>query len=75
MVTVSERGRPADILLIDDNPGDAMLIQIAFKRTQLPTQVTIADTAEAGLNLLQMPTGDVRPRRPDIVFRSSTLLD
>jgi CheY-like chemotaxis protein len=68
VVTVSERGRPADILLIDDNPGDAMLIQIAFKRTQLPTQVTIADTAEAGLNLLQMPTGDIRPRRPDIVF-------
>jgi CheY-like chemotaxis protein len=68
VVTVSERGRPADILLIDDNLGDSLLIRIAFKKTRFETEITVADTAEAGLILLQMQTGEIRPRHPDIVL-------
>ena len=68
VVTVYERGRPADILLIDDNSGDSTLIEIAFRKTQLPTQVTVAQTAEAGLNLLQAQNDNMRRRYPDIVF-------
>ena len=68
MVTVYEGGSPAEILLIDDNPGDIKLIEIAFRRTDLPAQVTVAETAEAGLMLLQAQDENIRRRYPDIVF-------
>ena len=67
MVTIYERGSQVDILLVDDNPGDSKLIKIAFRRNPLPTQVTVAETAEHGLDLLQGK--DAAPNRlPDIVF-------
>ncbi len=68
MATVYEQGRPADILMIDDNLGDTRLIEIAFRKTHLPAQVTVANTAEAGLDLLQGRNEDPRRRHPDLVF-------
>jgi CheY-like chemotaxis protein len=68
VVTIYERGRPADILLIDDNLGDRKLIEIAFRNAELPTQLTVAETAEAGLILLQAQNENMRRRYPDIVF-------
>jgi CheY-like chemotaxis protein len=68
VVTIFERGCQADILLIDDNPGDARLIEIAFRKMLLPTQVTIAETAEDGLDLLHGKDVTKRSRLPDIVF-------
>jgi len=68
VVTIYERGSRADILLIDDNPGDARLVAIAFRRTPLPTQVRIAETAEQGLALLQGKDEAASHRRPDLVF-------
>jgi CheY-like chemotaxis protein len=63
MVTIYERGVPPRILLIDDNRGDARLMQIAFKKTSLPAQITVAETAETGISLLQ---DESIP--PDLVF-------
>jgi CheY-like chemotaxis protein len=68
VVTIYERGSRADILLIDDNPGDSKLIEIAFRRHPLPTQVTVAETAEQGLDLLQGRDTATQNRFPDIVF-------
>jgi CheY-like chemotaxis protein len=67
-MTISELGRPPNILLIDDNRGDAKLMEIAFARTEPPTRMTVAPTAEQGLEMLQ-GRGDMAPEaRPDIVF-------
>ena len=68
MATVYERGCPADILLIDDNPGDAKLIELAFKRVQIPLQVTVVGTAEQGLDLLHGKDDRRWHGLPDIVF-------
>jgi CheY-like chemotaxis protein len=68
VVTIYERGCRADILLIDDNPGDAKLVAIAFRRTALPTQVRIAATAEHALAMLQGKDEPPPHQRPDLVF-------
>ena len=68
MVTICERGNEADILLIDDNPGDAKLVSIAFRKMQMPTQVIIAGTAEQGLDLLHGRGETALERLPDLVF-------
>jgi CheY-like chemotaxis protein len=68
VVTIYERGRQADILLIDDNPGDVKLIEIAFRKIQLPTQTTVAGTAEQGLKMLHKNNGDNERHQPDIVL-------
>jgi CheY-like chemotaxis protein len=66
MVIVSSRARPPEILLIDDNHGDAKLIKIAFKRAMSQAHITVADTAEHGISLLR---GDATGRAPpDLVF-------
>jgi CheY-like chemotaxis protein len=68
LATIFERGRPADILLIDDNPGDARLIEIAFKKANVSANVTIAETAEQGLKLLQGKASATGETCPDIIF-------
>jgi CheY-like chemotaxis protein len=67
-VTIYEQGRQADILLIDDNLGDIKLLEIAFRKMQLPTQITVAETAEQGLSMLQGSEGEKERRLPDLVF-------
>ena len=67
-MTIHERGRQANILLIDDNPGDVKLLEIAFRKIQLPTHTTVAGTAERGLKLLQAAEGDSETCQPDIVL-------
>jgi CheY-like chemotaxis protein len=68
LVTIYERGGPAEILLIDDNPGDRKLIEIAFRKVEWPTEFMVAETAEAGLALLRPGKENQRRRHPDLVF-------
>ena len=56
-------GRPAQILLIDDNRGDALLAAHAFKTASFDTRLTHADTGETALRLLR----EVEPL-PDIIL-------
>jgi CheY-like chemotaxis protein len=63
MATLYERGGAPRILLIDDNRGDARLIELAFKKSGLPAQITVAENAEDGMTMLRGNAG-----RPDLVF-------
>jgi CheY-like chemotaxis protein len=68
VVTVYERGRPPDILMIDDNIGDAKLVELAFRKTRIPAHVIVAGSAEAGLDILQKQDGNSCNSRPDLVI-------
>ena len=75
MVTIYEQGRQADILLIDDNLGDIKLLEIAFRRMQLPTQMRVAVTAEQGFELVARKTPKIqRSSCPTSFFLTSTFL-
>ncbi len=48
---LDERSRSARLLLVEDNRGDAILAKRAFRRAQLPNEITVAETAEKGLSV------------------------
>ena len=68
MSTIVERTRFPQVLLIEDNRGDAILVQRAFKRAEIPGNVTIAPTAEIGLSILRREGGFVATPYPDIIL-------
>jgi CheY-like chemotaxis protein len=70
MSTIAERTQLPQVLLIEDNRGDALLMKLAFKAAELPTQVTVAETAEIGLGILRR-----EPRYADIPCPDIILLD
>jgi CheY-like chemotaxis protein len=65
-------GRPAEVLLIDDNRGDAILASHAFKAASVATNLTVAQTGEAALDLLEK-LEQARDRLPDIILLDLSL--
>lgn len=61
-------GRPARILLIDDNRGDAILAERAFRELQPSPEVTIASTGEAALAILKREGEYAETPAPDVVM-------
>jgi CheY-like chemotaxis protein len=68
MTKVTERSRAAQVLLIEDNRGDAVLTRRAFRRASLPNEITIAETGEAGLDILRRQGEHGEAPRPDIIL-------
>ena len=61
-------GRPAEILLVDDNRGDALLAAHAFKGANVEANLTVASTGEMALAMLAQE-GDYRGKRlPDLIM-------
>lgn len=68
MTTITERTKFPQVLLIEDNHGDAVLIQRAFKKAAIPGNVTVARTAEIGLSILRRESGFAQTPYPDIIL-------
>ena len=64
----SELGRPVEILLVEDNPGDAELTAEALRHGKVYNQMHVVEDGEAALAFLrrQGPYGDVP--RPDVIL-------
>ena len=48
-------GRIAEVLLVDDSRGDALLAERAFREAEFETRLTIARTGEDALDILETP--------------------
>ncbi|ESQ75332.1 response regulator [Asticcacaulis sp. AC402] len=68
MTTVAERTKFPQVLLVEDNRGDAILIRKAFERADVPGRVTVADTAEMGLKILRQGGDYAQAPRPDLIL-------
>jgi len=65
---LDERMRSAQLLLVEDNRGDAILAKRAFRQAQLPNAVTVAETAEQGLSILRREGEHTDAPRPDLIL-------
>ncbi|EGF92762.1 response regulator [Asticcacaulis biprosthecium C19] len=54
--------------MIEDNHGDALLVQRAFKKAAIPGNVTVAPTAEIGLCILRREGGFSHTPYPDLIL-------
>ncbi|ESQ75172.1 response regulator [Asticcacaulis sp. AC402] len=68
MTRLSEQGRSAQVLLIEDNHGDAVLTRRAFRRARMPSEITVAESGEAGLSILRREGPYADAPRPDLIL-------
>ena len=61
-------GRPFEILLVEDNPGDVRLVQEALKNSEFSTNLTVAEDGVRALDLLQDEGSPPTAFRPDLIL-------
>ena len=68
MTKITERTRNAQVLLIEDNHGDAVLTRRAFRRARIANEITVAETGEKGLSILRREGEFAGAPRPDLIL-------
>ena len=68
MTKLSERQRNAQVLLVEDNRGDAVLTRRAFRRSRIANDIVVAETGEKGLSILRREGEHEDALRPDIIL-------
>lgn len=63
-----DKQRPAQVLLIEDNVGDALLTRRAFKSAKIANQLTVASSGEEALALLLKKEEQTGSLMPDIIL-------
>lgn len=61
-------GRPAEILLIEDNPGDIELTRYTFQKAKLKNNLHVARDGEEGLDALYKRNGFESMPTPDLIL-------
>ena len=56
-----------DILLVEDNPDDVFLTELAIKESDIQGSLTLANNGKAALEILN-DTVDIREKLPDLIL-------
>ena len=64
----SELGRPVEILLVEDNPGDAELTAEALRHGKVFNQMHVVEDGEAAMAFLRHQEQYASVPRPDVVL-------
>ncbi|QLD90213.1 response regulator [Natronomonas salina] len=64
----NRRGEPADVLLVEDNPGDVRLTQEAFREGRIQTTIHVATDGVEAMKFLEQTGEYADAPRPDIVL-------
>jgi CheY-like chemotaxis protein len=70
-----ERARVAEILLVEDNPGDVRLVREAFGEISVPCHLNVVGTGRGALQFLRREEEHKEAPRPDLVLLDLTLPD
>lgn len=68
MAVAGASGRPLEILLIEDNPGDVRLVAEALRQSRLLHRLAVADDGTAALSMLRREGGHAHCHRPDLIL-------
>lgn len=68
MTNITDRERPPQVLLVEDNRGDAVLTRRAFKRANIASDIVVAETGEKGLSILRREGEHAGAARPDLIL-------
>ena len=64
----AEWGRPLEILLVEDNPGDVLLTREALREAKVLNRVTVTSNGEEALAVLRREGDHAGSVRPDLVL-------
>ena len=65
---IGTSGWPVQVLLVEDNPGDARLVEEAVKETEIHSNLSIAEDGEKALAILRKEGGNEDSPRPDLIL-------
>ena len=68
MTTIGLLGRPAELLLVEDNYGDVLLAREAFKSAKIRNNLTVAGDGEEALSVLRREGSHADKPRPDLIL-------
>ncbi len=68
MKTLQKKQRPALILIVEDNPGDVLMIKRAFRQAKMPYEMMIATSGEEALAILGREEPYTQAMKPDIIL-------
>lgn len=60
--------RSINILLVEDNPGDVVLTQEAFRQSKIANEIHVVNDGEMALDYLYQRNGFEDQERPDLVL-------
>jgi chemotaxis family two-component system response regulator Rcp1 len=60
--------RSVEILLVEDNPGDALLTRQAFADSRIPCRISVARDGVEGLAYLRQEAGFAQAVMPDLIL-------
>lgn len=66
-MTFDSLGRPVEMLLVEDNYGDALLMREACSTIKTPIQVSVAEDGEEAMSILRREGPHTDRLRPDLV--------
>ena len=66
--TLINKQRPVEILLVEDNKGDAILTARAFKKGKLPHNLTTVNSGEGAVAFLKKEGAYAQVITPDIIL-------
>ena len=66
--TLKQKNRAVDILLVEDNYGDALLVKKAFEKANLNINVTLAEDGEKAIAMLTKSGEYSETPTPDLVL-------
>ena len=67
-LTVEARGRPAELLLIEDNFGDVHLTREAFRSARVNNNLAVARDGEEAMAMLRRTGGFADQPTPDVIL-------
>ena len=68
MQTIELLGRPAELLLVEDNYGDVLLAREAFRNAKIRNNLTVARDGEEALRVLRREGLHATMPRPDLIL-------
>jgi CheY-like chemotaxis protein len=67
-MTIEARGRPAELLLVEDNYGDVLLTREAFRSSKIANNLTVASDGEEAMRILRKEGPHAEAAIPDIIL-------
>lgn len=62
------RKRPSDVLLVEDNPSDVYLTQVAFRRSRTESEIHVVEDGIQAMAFLRRELPYANAPRPDLVL-------
>ena len=67
-LTIASAGRPAELLLVEDNYGDVLLTREAFRSARISNNLAVAGDGEQALAMLRREGAFGSQPRPDLIL-------